>query len=450
MKLHRYIILFTSLVFLSKGALADHSSAVLPHNEAYKGLADYFQNRLNEIQQQYDLVGINMAVAWGNGNTWAGVSGESERDTGDLLNNDNIFMIASITKTFVSALILLLQEEGVLSLDDTVEKWLPDLEVLYGKDSTIRQLMNHTSGIQDNVTDNAGGTKDKVIQNPEKVWTLEEIASLALNDPSHPPLFAPGEGGPRYSNPGYVLLGMIIESATGQSFAKTLRERILTPLQLDHTYYPVSEELPEDQLAIEWPAGPITFKALVSAYCTSGGMVSNAEDLVKWAMTLYSGNFLSEDSMNEMFEFVGTLSNRSIDSLYGLGVLQASIEPVGIEWGHSGNGPRHETFMAYYPAAGVALSIIVNQNNSQFLTKVVDDLRKTVGNLFWPVLSMQMDADRHTLELFWDVGVLQSSPTNTGPWTDVLQTKSPFDVALNSGDQKQFYRLSHDLRTLTP
>lgn len=436
------------------GSLREVSSGIpLPDDsddDAYGELEEYLQSQIEDIRRRYNLTGINMAIGWGNGNIWTGVVGESASIPRVPLDDQNIYLIASITKTFVSALILLLQEEELLTLDDTVETWLPSLEARYGLDSTIRQLLNHTSGLRDYLAEGAGGVVDAVVADPLKIWTPEEIASRALNDRNRPPWFSPGEGGPKYSNTGYVLLGMIIEAATGQSFAQVLRERILSPLQLDNTYFAGSEELPDNRLAIARTTFPGSFKAVASGVWTAGGMVSNAEDLVRWARTLYSGEFLSLNSLSQMLDLAGrvTFQNQTIPTqgYYGLGVQQIYIEPVGVQWGHGGNLPGYQSGMYYYPEVDVAFSFIINQDMDDSVNKrLTDDLKTAVGRHFWPTLSIRPNLSSHALELTWDVGHLQSSADSSGPWTEMDGARSPHLIPMESDGPRRFYRLRHDL-----
>ena len=419
-------------------------------DDSYAELEEYLQNQLEAIGLRYRIKGINMAIGWGDGNIWTGVAGESASATGERLDEEHIYNIASITKTFVSAIILLLQEEGVLNLDDIVETWLPDLEVRFGLDSTIRQLLNHTSGLRDYAAEGAGGIVDEALADQTKTWSPEEMATQALNDTSRPPWFSPGQGGPKYSNTNYLLLGLIIESATGRPFAEVLRERILSPLQLDYTYFAASEELPDNRLAVGRTSSPFPFIRRMAFAFTAGGMVSNAEDLVRWARTLYSGEFLSEDSLQETLELAGriTWQNKTTPSRghYGLGVQQIDIEPVGVEWGHGGSFPGYRSGMYFYPEVDVAFSFIINQDmDGSVRDRLVNDLKTAIGKHFWPTLSIKPNLSSDSLELTWDVGFLQSSVDTSGPWIEMEGATSPYVIPIGTGGPSRFYRLRHDL-----
>lgn len=138
------------------------------------------------------------------------------------------FRVGSITKTFVATVVLQLVGERKLALEDTVERWLPGL-VPNGKRITLRQLLNHTSGLFD-----YGGDRRFVAdayRHPLKDWTPRQIVAIAT---AHKPRFAPGAGW-SYSDTNYYVLGLIVEAATQHSLASELRRRIFVPLRLRAT-----------------------------------------------------------------------------------------------------------------------------------------------------------------------------------------------------------------------
>src|SRR5215218_8940156 len=141
------------------------------------------------------------------------------------------FRIASVTKTFVATLALQLVAQQGLSLDDTVERWLPGTAP-NGGSITIRELLNHTSGLFDYDDDQAWVSAR--ISDPGREWSPRELIAIAT---SHPPLFPPGEGW-SYSNTNYVLVGLVIEAATHKSLADNLQVRVFKPLGLRSTSYP--------------------------------------------------------------------------------------------------------------------------------------------------------------------------------------------------------------------
>lgn len=226
---------------------------------------------------------------------------------------DKRFRIGSVTKTFTATIVLQLAAEGRLRLGDTIERYLPGV-VPQGERITIRQLLNHRSGLA-NVTDYAlwlGRASRSSSTRP--IDTLRFAAS-------HPLTFPPGSRW-RYSNTNYVALGLVIEKTTGHPYRQELEQRILEPLGLDRTELPKTRLLPDlddggDNPNVPWAAGAI---------------VSDARDLSRFFAALLSGRILSEDSLAEMKQTVpvdrGPFRN-------GLGIFSTEL-PCGRFWGHDG------------------------------------------------------------------------------------------------------------------
>jgi len=200
-------------------------------------LATALQTALDESREAAGIIGVTMAVITPEQGIWLGASGVSDSRTGTPMAPENLLLIGSITKTFVSALILQLAEEGKLTLEDSIEQWFPGL-VPNGENITIHQLLNHTSGIFDFLSHE--DYYMLVGSDLNKIWDPKEIVALAT---SKEPYFEPGAGF-MYSNTNYILLGMIVESATGSTLANELRSRLLEPLKLEHTYLAGYEDVP--------------------------------------------------------------------------------------------------------------------------------------------------------------------------------------------------------------
>jgi D-alanyl-D-alanine carboxypeptidase len=251
------------------------------------------------------------------------------------------FRIGSLTKTFVATVMLQLAGEGRLGLDDTVERWLPGL-VPGGVQITLRQLLNHSSGIY-NYTDDQSFWASERLQ-PRRVWAPEELVRTAT---AHPPLFAPGTSW-SYSNTNYIVLGLVVESVTQRTVAQELEQRIFRPLGLTATSLPSTrtmtapfahgyvgrgnELIPGTSRARRFD---VTSRFDPSWAWTAGAIVSNGVDLTRFYAALLSGELLSPAQLAEM-----TKTFR--DSGYGLGI-GAVKSPCGVVWGHSGAVPGYLT-----------------------------------------------------------------------------------------------------------
>ncbi len=184
--------------------------------------------------------GLVLRVDRGGAPLFSGAAGVASQEEQTPLRDTDRFRLYSIAKTFTATVVLQLVDEGVLSLEDTVRRWLDDPAVgrIPNTDSiTLRQLLTHTSGIYDYQDGADSPFYLDAFFGPgadwARVWTPPELLAYA-DGARHAPYFAPGRG-VAYANTNYVLLGLLVEAATGRPFRDELRDRILGPLALHHT-----------------------------------------------------------------------------------------------------------------------------------------------------------------------------------------------------------------------
>ncbi|WP_242277825.1 serine hydrolase [Bacillus cereus group sp. BfR-BA-01446] len=277
------------------------------------------------------------------GKTWGYAAGVADLKTKKPMKTDFRFRIGSVTKTFTATVILQLDEENKLNLDDSIEKWLPGViqgNGYDGKQITIRQMLNHTSGIAE-----YSKSKEADFTNPKRVYTAEELVKIGL---SAPPDFAPGKGW-SYSNTGYVLLGMLIEKVTGNNYAEEIENRIIEPLELSNTFLPGnSSVIPGTNHARGYVQQEEGSKLKDVTYfnpsiaSSAGDMISTADDLNKFFSYLLSGKVLKEQQLKQMLTTVPT-GKGGING-YGLGIFEIKL-PNGVPiWGHTGGIPGFDTF----------------------------------------------------------------------------------------------------------
>jgi D-alanyl-D-alanine carboxypeptidase len=240
------------------------------------------------------------------------------------------FRVGSITKTFVATVALQLVGERKLALADTVEHWLPGA-VPNGERVTVRQLLNHTSGLFDYGADRAFVAD--AFRHPLKEWTPRQIVAIAN---AHKPRFAPGAGW-SYSDTNYYVLGLIVEAATGHSLAGELRHRIFVPLSLRATSFPSAPGI-AGRYAHGYFLRPLQDVSVgsPSVQWAAGAIVSNADDLARFFRALLGGRLLRRDLLHVMETVVTPAAGFS----YGLG-LQRLREQCGFVWGHTGASPGY-------------------------------------------------------------------------------------------------------------
>lgn len=249
------------------------------------------------------------------------------------------FRIGSETKVFVATVVLQLVGDDKLSLAETVERRLPGLVPNGGK-ITVRQLLNHTSGLFDYAEDK---TFIEQVDNPRKHWAPRQLVELAT---AQTPLFAPGTRH-SYSNTGYILLGLIVEKATGNSLPAELRKRIFAPLRLHATSFPTAPGI-AGRYAHGYTRYRKTRLTDISVFSPSilgaaGAIISNADDLARFHQALLRGRLLRSDLLAAMKTTVPVHESGGHQA-YGLGLTWTRFGPCGVFWGHGGGTFGYETF----------------------------------------------------------------------------------------------------------
>jgi D-alanyl-D-alanine carboxypeptidase len=269
------------------------------------------------------------------------------------ISPDDLFRIGSVTKTYVAAVVLGLYAEGKLDLDDTLDNWV--VGVPNGSTATLRNLLNHTSGIYNYTDDGAFQVQ------AAKTWTPDELVALAA---AHPPEFAPGTTW-AYSNTNYVLLGMIAEVVEGAPIQTLIRNRLLQPLGLEHTFLDGSEPM-NGQLAVNFlqNGADATNVMHPTGAWAAGAMVATADDTRDWMEQLASGQIQDANVHAEMLQPTPT---GSPSLSWGLGVmlLDAAVTGgAGPGIGHGGDIPGFHTQSFYFPESEIGITSIVNKDGA--------------------------------------------------------------------------------------
>jgi D-alanyl-D-alanine carboxypeptidase len=290
---------------------------------------------------------------------------------------DNQFKIASITKTMTAVVILQMQEEGKLNIEDRVSKYLNDIEFVrinevhyfkkksYGNIITLKQLLQHKSGIADLFTDTAFRfylneyLHKKQEWNPEKL--MKRYYKYGLNKVAH---FVP-DSGYYYSDTNYFLLGLIIEKLSGQTLAQQFRLRIFEPLKMHNTYFEYYEPVHGNgKMAHSFLGKRDITKTLNTSYdWAGGGVVSTTSDLATFINSIFTSKLYKNDST---LKSMTTLSPHTLKSgrisYYGLGLYQYNFNG-DIYYGHGG---FWGSLIAYCPTKKITFCGSVNQVNPSF------------------------------------------------------------------------------------
>ncbi|MCP3928143.1 MAG: beta-lactamase family protein [Bacteroidetes bacterium] len=374
------IVLFLTRFFFNRYLTAlkpFYHEIELKRSEKHPHQLDLYNILYDHINQQ-NLTGVQAAIVFSDGQVLKAASGTADKKRKTPLKSDNIIRIGSFTKTFTAVLVLQLEAEGKINLDNRLSSWFPEYEA--SKNITVRQLLNHSSGLKEVIKD-----WDVLIRSMfyvKKKWKPREMVSKIFNSRNQ---FAPGSSH-GYSNSNYILLGLIVEKVMGTSMAELLRERIIQPLQLDHTVFLPDDPAPS-KLVIGYDrehvpyAGYLEVKADDISWSTlafsSGAMASTASDMARFYHALFLDNFLSKSGLECMTSFVsvGKSKNKWL-TCYGLGLFCYKVNGQNY-WGHEGSFVGSDALTVYHPASQTAISIVGNVSTFDHFA-ILEDIQKKI------------------------------------------------------------------------
>jgi D-alanyl-D-alanine carboxypeptidase len=354
-----------------------------------------FQEELEALGREFGFPGATAAYILPDGTVGRAATGFSDLESREPMALGSRMLMASIGKSFHAAAVLSLAgegalspagegnlkpagegnmsptEEGALSLQDPLARWLGDRP-------WFSRLPNHASVTLDHLLRHAGGLPDHVyteafMESWKREWaeagpapSPETLVGFILDQP---PLFPPGEGW-AYTDTGYILLGLVIEEATGRSLYDVILDRFLVPLRLGLTSPSDRRILPGLAAGYLSPDNPFglprktTLAPGVMAWdpgveWAGGGLVGNPADLVVWARELYEGRAMEGDYLPELLRSV-PVDPENPEIRYGAGVAIYTNGPLGPVWGHAGQIPGYVSSMRYYPDHGIAVAFQIN------------------------------------------------------------------------------------------
>jgi len=380
MKLLSFLKLsFTIALFLFSAC--DEIEDVQPDEDVNSPLSEAYTNRLNTVLDSVcnalQIKGASVAILVPDVGIWKRAYGESH--AGVPIRTDMSLTIGSNTKTYIATLILKLQEQDLLSINDTIGKWIKNKPYVNGQ-VTIKQLLNHTSGFGDFSFNPA--FIEAIRSDFDKIWKPEEMYPFF-----EPPYFTPPGSAYAYSDQNILLAGLIIQAVTNQPVEKSLRELILSPANLPNTiYYPFetnSLKIPHSWSADYNDNGILedldamygySRKAFCSADNAAGGMMSTAEENVMFWDKLMTGNIINRNSLSQMKQFVNT---GAPNFEYGL-CLEHRIDALNgrTVYAHNGYVPGSVNDNAYDTQSGVCIAVLTNQDKMLDFKPILEALHK--------------------------------------------------------------------------
>lgn len=346
-----------------------------------------FQTTLDAFQKKYDFPGATAAYMLPDGEVGVAATGLADIRTKKPMTPNSRMLAASIGKTFVGATIVALAKEGRLDLDDPVSDWLghrdwfnrlPNHDLI-----TLRHLLTQSSGLPDHVHDAAfQAAASERWRGADNPFPPEALVAFVLD---RPPLFEAGRGW-AYSDTGFILLGMVIEAASGQDYYDVIRTRFIDPLKLVQTApsnRPDLKDLATGYTSDDNPFGfppETTTSPSVMAWnpgveWTGGGLVSTSRDLAKWGAALFQGRAMDAPYLADLLAAV-PINPRDPEVEYGLGVAIHQGGTYGAVYGHGGWIPGYSSSLRYYAEYDVSIAFQINTDIG-----IVDDSTPVVREL---------------------------------------------------------------------
>ncbi|MFF9344975.1 serine hydrolase domain-containing protein [Streptomyces sp. NPDC014773] len=329
------------------GGCADGGGSTLP-----PALTSRLDTTVEKVRRDAGIPGLVVGVWMPGKGCYVRATGVADKRTGEPMSPDGFIRIGSETKTFTVTALLQLVDEGKVGLDDPIDDYVRG--VPNGHRITLRQLAGMRSGLFPYTSDS--GFLHDLLSEPKRPYNPWELLSYGYR---HANTFQPGATF-QYSNSNLVLLGLVVEKVTGRPLARVLHERVIRPAGLRHSFLPKGAEFP-----LPHPHG-YTDQTLSGAVAdttdwnpswawAAGAMISDLQDLRRWARVVATGELLSPATQAQRLK---TLPTGFPGTSYGLGILNTN------GWiGHNGSLPGYETVTVHLPSQKATLVLMLNTDS---------------------------------------------------------------------------------------
>ena len=342
-------------------------------------LASALLSTLDRFREDYGFPGATAVLALPDGTLVSTATGLADREAAVPMRPETRMLAASIGKSFVAATVLALETDGTLDRRDLVSGHLGDRDWFARLPNhatmTIGDLLHHSAGLPDHVYTEAfrADWVERLSQGADAVAPVDAIGFVLDTEA----LFPSGSGW-SYSDTGYLLLGLIIEDATGESYYDLVTDRFLKPLGLDATAPSTDREIPELAVGYTLKGNPFGLPERTmddagrlvwdpATEWTGGGLVSNSRDLAVWGRALFGGDAMETPYLDRLLDGV-PVSPDAPGIFYGAGVAIYSDTPRGPVYGHGGWIPGYVSSLRHYADHGVTVAFQINSD-----VGIVDD-----------------------------------------------------------------------------
>ncbi|MFG2557059.1 serine hydrolase domain-containing protein [Streptomyces sp. NPDC048581] len=317
--------------------------------ELTPALSSQLDKAVQQTLKQAGVPGVTVGLWLPGKGTYVRSFGVADKGTGATMSENLRVRIGSETKTFTVTGLLRLVDGGRVGLDDPISKHVDD--VPNGDRITLRQLAEMRSGLF-SYSDDPGFDK-AFLSDPDRKFTPQQLLDYAFK---HPPLFAPGQKF-NYSNTNLILLGLVIEKVSGQPLGDFLKQQVIEPAGMRNTVFPKGAEFPDPHAqgyTVQTRNGEVANATNwdPSWAWAAGAIISDLQDLRKWAPILATGTLLEPATQRQRLRMLPT---GYPGTAYGLGIFTTN------GWiGHNGSLPGYESVTVYLPSAKATLVILTN------------------------------------------------------------------------------------------
>ncbi|KAA3437630.1 serine hydrolase domain-containing protein [Rufibacter hautae] len=378
--------------------------------------------------------GMSLAVAKDGKVIFERAYGEADVENGILAGPETVYKIGSLTMQFTAAIVMRLVEEGRVSLDDSVTRFLPDYPT-QGNQVTIRHLLNHTSGIKSfRIMDE---------ENRQRFRQDLTYGEMVQHFGEQPFDFQPGEAFSE-NNMAYYLLGEIISRVTGLPYEDYVNTQLLQPLQLNHTAFCNDKRLiPHRALGYEYEEGKLINARYVSMQVAggAGALCSNLSDLLRWTYLLHSGQVVSPASLRQMISPTRLAGGDSVGYGFGLELDELGGHPQVF---HSGSANGFVSALAHYPQDGLTVAVFMNSTIGKPLEVLKTLARAALGlevhdlplrykesSRYQGTYTYRVGHKTRELRVFCEKGQLKAQPLGGKPFRLLYQGNHVFVPEVN-------------------
>lgn len=333
------------------GAQREVMRPAAPAGELSEPLQRELSDALEQAMAEYGVPGASAGVWVPGKGSWTTGVGLANIEGDIAVTPDMVWPLRSVTKSYTVTLLLQLVDEGLLALDDPIDRYVDG--VTDGDVITLRELADMSSGNADYVN---GNFIEAYSEDPSQVFTLDELNGFMLGEPAQ---FAPGAERV-YTNANTNLLGAVIEKVSGEAFVDVLQERILEPLGQDDTQYVTEVGEWRQPHAVGYIAEggvPVAQDENPSIFAAAGSMFTDLDDARVWAEVLATGALLSTESQQARRVGAPLESGPPYD-IYALGVGETDGW-----WGHNGEGIGFTAAVFHDPQSGASIAVFMNESN---------------------------------------------------------------------------------------